>query len=61
MAIDPKERLKDFIEHLNEDEARELLDKLESSGTSESSFDDVKDVHDDIKDRFAEAFHELAQ
>lgn len=61
MAIDPKERLKDYIERLNEDEAQQLLDILESSEPSMSSFDEVKDTHEDIKDRFAEAFHELAQ
>ena len=61
MAVNPKERLKNIIETLNEDEARELLDKIEPSSPEEVSYEEIEDLHEDVKNRFEDALRELAQ
>lgn len=61
MATNPKERLKDLIEALDEDDARELLAKIESASPTSTPFDEIEDVHQEIQERFEDAFQELAE
>lgn len=61
MAVNPKERLKNIIETLNEDEAQELLNVIEPSSPEEVSYEEIEDLHEDVKNRFEDALRELAQ
>jgi predicted nucleic acid-binding OB-fold protein len=60
MAIDPKQKLKDLIDELSKKDAQELLDHLSAKDEDFSSFEDIQDQYEEIKDRFKAAFQELA-
>jgi len=61
MATNPKEHLKQLIDGLSKQEAESLLNQLGISTENEVSLEDIKDEYDSIKDRFEDAFIELAQ
>ncbi len=61
MVTEAKEKLKNIIDELPEDEATRLLEKLQPSGTNILEFDEMKEDYDKIVNRFEEAFQQLAQ
>lgn len=61
MATNPREHLKQLIDQLSEEEAESLLNQLGITEENDVSFEDIKDKYNSIKDRFEDAFIELAQ
>jgi hypothetical protein len=60
MAIDPKQKLKNLIDELSEQDAQDLLDELSFPNQNFSSLDDVQTEYENVKNQFKDAFQELA-
>lgn len=61
MAINPKQMLKDFIDDLSDEEARELLQQIRPASHQEVDLQDLEEEYEDIKRRFEDAFRQLSR